>query len=269
MGALAYSWRLVWSEFVRRWLSVIRYPVDYFTGVIILYLLFVGIFYGVSGNLGEATPGLGDTIDGLVLGTVMWFFAIAVFNQIRVILEMEAVSGTLEQLFLAPVSFVWILLVRSVVGFVYSFVAVVILLILIMATTGRWLAIDAPPVILVVVLAMAGVQGVALVLGGLSLIFKRLGQLNTIVQFVFLFLSYPPVEKLPHAWQAVAYTFPLARGMTLLRGLVTEGWSLGDPQSLANLASLAANSAVYLVLGTLAYLLCERIAKDQGLLGHY
>lgn len=268
MISLGYAARLFSSEFVRRFWMVVRYPVDYLAGVIILYLLFFGIFTGVSANMGGA-PGLDTTIDGMVIGAAMWLFTIAVFNQIRVILEMEAMAGTLEQLFLAPVRFVNLMLVRSIVGYFYSLLATAILLVLIMATTGRWLSFDALPALLVVTMAMVGVHGAALILGGLQLVFKRLGQLNTIAQFGFLFLAFPPVEKLSPLWQTIAYSFPLARGMTLLRGIVVDGWPLSDPQAQANLLSLAFNSAVYFALGTLFYLLCERIAKEHGMLGHY
>lgn len=269
MISVAYFLGVARAEFARRWWMILRYPVDYLSGVAILYFLFVGIFYGVKTNVAADAPGMDATLDGLVLGTAMWFFTISTFNQYRVVLEMEAVTGTLEQLFLSPVRFVYLLFTRSIVGFFYSVVAVSMLLVLIMATTGRWLEIDIAPVLLVMVLAMIGVAGIALMLGGLSLIFKRLGQLNTIVQFGFIFLAYPPIEKLSPAMQTFAYSLPLARGMTLLRGMVIEGWALTDPVALANLASLALNSAVYLVLGTAAYLLSERIAKEHGLLGHY
>jgi hypothetical protein len=57
--------------------------------------------------------------------------------------------------------------------------------------------------------------------------------------------------------------------MTLLRGLGIDGWAWNDAAALANLASLVVNSAVYLVVGWAFYLLCERIAKAYGLLGHY
>jgi len=269
MTGIACIFNITWAEFVRRWWMVIRYPVDYFTGIISLYLLFVGVFYGVAGNFGQAAPGLDRTLDSLVLGTCMWFFSIAIMNQVRVILEMEAVTGTLEQLFLVPYRFVVILMVRSITGFVFAFLAVAILLVLIMATTGRWLSFPILPAILVLVLAALGIQGVALIMGGLSLVFKRLGQLNMIVQFGFLFLAFPPIENLTPGWQTVAYTFPLSRGMTLLRGLVVDGWQWTDQAVALNLASLVFNSVIYLVIGWLFYLASERIAKDHGLLGHY
>lgn len=265
----AYLWNNLAVEFARRFWTMIRYPVDYFTGVISLYLLFIGLFYGVAGHFDAAAPGLSRTLDGLVLGTCMWFFAISVMNQVRVILEMEAVTGTLEQLFLSPVRFITILMIRSFSGFVYSVIAVVILLVLIMATTGRWLSFPLVPTLAVFVLCALGIHGLALVMGGLSLVFKRLGQLNMIVQFGFIFLAYPPVENLAPAWQKVAYSFPLARGMTILRGLVVDGWSASDPLFAMNLLSLILNSAVYFALGWAAYFFCERIAKEYGLLGHY
>jgi len=269
MTSAAYILNLARAEFARRYWTVVRYPVDYFTGIVSLYLLFIGVFYGVAGNFDEGVAGLDRTLDSLALGTAMWFFAISVMNQVRVILEMEAVTGTLEQLFIAPVRFFWILSMRAFTGFVASVVAVALLLVLIMATTGRWLAIPIIPAIAIITLAALGIQGVALVMGGLTLVFKRIGQLNMIVQFAFLFLAFPPIENLNPAWRGVAYSFPLARAMTLLRGLGIDGWAWNDAAALANLASLVVNSAVYLVVGWAFYLLCERIAKAYGLLGHY
>lgn len=269
MVNLTYLVNITRAEFGRRYWSVVRYPVDYLTGVVSLYLLFIGVFYGVAGNFAASPEGLERTLDSLVLGTTMWFFAISVMNQIRVILEMEAVTGTLEQLFLSPVRFIVVLMVRSFSGFVASIVAVILLLLLIMTTTGRWVALPIFPAIVVITLVACGIQGVALIMGGLTLVFKRLGQLNMIVQFGFLFLAFPPIEKLSPAWQTVAYSFPLSRGMTLLRGLSVDGWTWNDSVASANLISLITNSIVYFVIGWAFYLLCERIAKEHGLLGHY
>jgi ABC-2 type transport system permease protein len=132
----------------------------------------------------------------------------------------------------------------------------------IMATTGRWLHFDVPSVAVVLVLTMAGVVGLGLVMGGLALVFKRMQTLGGFLGLAFLPLVAAPVDRFP-----LLKLLPVAHGNTLLRGVLVQRRSVfGRPLELAILLAV---STAYLALGVAVFRVMERQARERALLGQY
>jgi len=83
-----------------------------------------------------------------------------------------------------------------------------------------------------------------------------------ILQFAFVPLLFLPAEK----WWGKA--LPLSLGTNLIRQVMTDGKSLVD-LSRVDLLALLGTAVFYFGLGLFAFRLCERVAKDRGLLAHY
>jgi ABC-2 type transport system permease protein len=146
--------------------------------------------------------------------------------------------------------------------FVFSFVPIMLLLFAMMATTGRWLRVDMVSLVPLLVITLLGAYGVGFALGGLALVFKRIQALFQIIQFVFIGLLVIPA-RVP----GVKY-LPLAMGNDLIRAVMVDGvrlWRLPP----GDILTAAAVGAVYLAIGIVIFSLCERVAKNRGLLGHY
>jgi ABC-2 type transport system permease protein len=263
--------KLARAEVVRTVLLTIRYPIEFLVGLGIMYSIFMGLFLGASALVQDPKV-LAASLDGFVISYLMWFFVISAMNRLAFHVQMEAQMGVLEQLFLNYPNILGLLLVRSVVDFFESFAVVLVLLMLIMVTTGRWLAIgwsNVGEVLLLIVVTVAGVYGFGLIFAGLALMFKRIGQVGSITQFGFFLLAYLPIEQTSGWLQITLYSLPLTLGIRLLKAVVVHHESVFGEANVVLLAALALNSAVYLLVGSVVFRLCERKSRIDGRLGQY
>jgi ABC-2 type transport system permease protein len=265
---------------IRRWLKIlraeayrdlitsVRYPVEMATGLFMLYVFFMGIYNGARKLAG--TQGILAGHDGMVVAFTLWFFALMAINTMSVDIESEARQGTLEQVYLHAPNYLALLWLRAVVHLAYGAWMVLALSLLIQVTTGRWLhlGLSGVPVLLgAAVIGVIGLCGIGLILGALSLVFKRIGQLSAIVQFGLFFIALVQVQGLPPLWQTVLPHLPLAGAVQIVTALVTPGT---DPATFGpELLWLAVDSAVYALLGSLVFMWAEKRARKAGSLSHY
>lgn len=250
------------TMFVREWIELKRYPFNLLSGLIALYLIFLVVFVGYKA-LGAGSPQFGDTLDGIVIGFMMWTFAIAAYSTLSWGLMNEARMGTLEQLYMTPLGFDWVCIFRVISSFFLNLLFVLPILVMMMVTTGRYLHLDLFSIAPLLILSLAGVYGVGFVMGGLALVFKQIQAFFQIIQFVFIGLIALPISKLP-----LLKALPLALGSNLIGEVMVEKRSIfllppGD------LLILMVNSAFYFLVGFWVFKLFLGIARKRGLLGHY
>ena len=256
------------AELVRDVTIALRYPLELLTGVFILYVLFMGLFMGAKLLAGQQA--LSGNLDGVVIGYSMWFFAMMAMNTMSTDIESEARQGTLEQVYIHAPNYLSLLWVRALVHMSMGAGVVVVLAVLIQATTGHWLPLSwdkVPLMVVAIFLTVLGLCGFGLILGGLSLVFKRIGQLSALVQFSLFFLSYADLGSIPLPWRNVVAHLPLARGVDLLKTLMNEG--LGAVSWGHDLGWLTADSLLYAVIGSLVFYALDRVARKGGMLSHY
>ncbi len=243
---------------------LIRYPLESAAGIVILWLLFIGIFFGAQSISGA--PISPQRLTPLVLGYCLWFFAVIMLNSVSYELMSEAAQGTLEQLALSRrPGLLTVVLLRSLTSFAFGLISVSLLLVLIMATTGIWLSFPLGQSFLLVLMSVAVLAGISLFMGGLALIFKRVGQVVALTQFLLLLVAFSPPEMLGRLSQPVKFLLPLAGGVELLSRLATvQGPVRTEEWLMMTLAAL-----IYLAVGAILFLIAERIARRHGLLGHY
>jgi ABC-2 type transport system permease protein len=246
----------------------LRYPMELFTGLFVLYLLFMGLFMGARVIAGQQV--LSGNLDGVVIGYTMWFLAMMAINTMSTDIESEARQGTLEQVYLHAANYLGLLWVRAIVHLTMGFGIVILLAVMIQASTGSWLNLTwyvLPAVLVTIIITAWGLCGFGLILGGLSLVLKRIGQLSAIIQFGLFFLAYADLASIPQPWQQIVAHLPLARGVDILKGLLSTSGAavqLGE-----NMSWLLVDSLVYAVIGSLVFAAMERVARKQGLLSHY
>ncbi|MCI2426462.1 ABC transporter permease, partial [Candidatus Acetothermia bacterium] len=131
---------LVLFKTMFKWEFIImrRYLFNMLSALISIYILFLLIFLGVRA-LGGGAPGFGGTLDAIVVGFLVWIFALFTYGNFAGGMIREAQEGTLEQLYMSSVGFIWVSLFRSMSSFLITLIFNITLLILMMATTGRWL----------------------------------------------------------------------------------------------------------------------------------
>jgi len=125
--------------------------------------------------------------------------------------------------------------------------------------------------VLPLVLLVVGSVGYSLILGGLTLLFKRLEILKDLFQTAVLIFGgvLVSLERMPGWMATIARFLPLTPGVDFLRKTLLEGVSLGTLAADGTLLWMVGNAAAYLVLGIVIFRWCERIAKRRGTLGQY
>lgn len=244
------------------WIEARRYWLNTIMRLALSYVLFLTIFLGVRMTVGDGEAS-GDPLSAVVVGLMVWILALRAFRGISGRLSTEATMGTLEQLAMSPLGLGRVLVCRALVEFVVQLVLVLMLLFMMMATTGKWLHLHFLSILPLLFLTVAGVQGIGFAMGGLALVFKRITSVFLLFQYLFVALIAVPVDANP-----LIRWLPLSWGSHLLRRVMVEGESLLEipPESLL---LLVVTSTVYFGLGFIVFKFFERQARERGLLGHY
>ena len=232
-------------------------------------ILFALFFLAIAFALGRGTFQR-EQVASLMLGFVGYIFFHMQTNRLFWGLLGEMQSGTLEQMYLSPLPS-WLLTIglqaASVVEAALSAIVLYLLINLVVPVTIplRWAALL--PLIMLVV----GSVGYSLILGGLTLIFKRLEVLKEMFQIVVLMFGgvFVSLDRMPGWMETIARFLPLTPGVEVLREILLEGISLLGLASDGTLLWLVGNAVVYLLLGIVIFQWCERIAKRRGTLGQY
>jgi len=249
------------AVFIRELIMMQRYLVNSVSGVITLYIVFMILFFGARAVAGGALAIGGTTTEGLVVGYLVWTFAMMGYQELAWGIINEAQVGTLEKLYLTPVGFRWVNVFSQLSQLVVNLTLLGVVMLLIMLTTGVTLKIDVATVIPLLLITASAAYGLGFALAGLALIHKRIQSAFQIVQFILVaFIAAPPTS-----WSQF---LPLNLGNRLLNAAMVRGVRLWE-LPLGQLVTTVLVGAGYLGLGILVMNHCERRARDRGLLGHY
>jgi ABC-2 type transport system permease protein len=250
-------------ELKRIWTEFIRYPIDAIAGVIITTVIFYGLFLSARYIAGP-TLQFGERLDAIVVGYVLSTLVIFIVADIAFGLQIEAQTGTLEQVFLSPFGALRVFLARAIASLTLRLVLIMGVLLLTIILTGRHLHFP-PSLFLPLITVLLGAYGLAFMMGALALLFKRIQQLLGFVQFALLFLLTIPTEKWSAPLQGLRLVLPMTIGAGGLRDLMARNQSL----DFCVLALALLNGVGYFVLGLLVFRWAEGKAKSQGILGGY
>lgn len=251
------------AELRRSWIQFRRYPVEAIGGIIITTSIFYGLFLSARYIAGPSLQ-LGDRLDSIVIGYVLWTLVIFIIADIAGNLQYEAQTGTLEQLFLSRFGAIKVFLMRTLASLSLQMVLILSILLIIMALTGSRLNFPLA-LLLPLVTVLMGAYGIAFFMGSLALLFKRIQQLIAIFNFALLFLLATPTETWEPPLNILGKLLPMTPGAGLLRDLMARGESL----NFTKLGIAFVNGAVYFAIGLLLFRVAERKAKRRGMLSGY
>jgi ABC-2 type transport system permease protein len=235
-----------------------------------LELILFGLFFlAITFALGRGTFHR-EQVAPLLLGFVGYIFFHMQTNRLFWGLLGEVQSGTLEQMYLSPLPS-WLLTIGlQVASIVEAALSALLLylfidLVVLVAIPLRWAAL------LPLVMLVLGSVGYSLILGGLTLLFKRLEILKDLFQTVVLIFggALVSLERMPGWMATIARFLPLTPGVEVLRKTLLDQVSLGTLAGDGTLLWLVGSAAAYLLLGIVIFRWCERIAKRRGTLGQY
>ncbi len=253
---------LLQAFFKKEFIIFRRYLLNSLGGMITLYVVFlllVGGFQGIRALAGVE----GDTVEGLVVGYVLWFFMLSTYQDVSYTLRREAQEGTLEQLYMSVHGFGWVMGAKVVAGFFINLMFVAVLLVAALLTTGTNVNVDLFSLLPLVVGTLFGSVGIGFAIGGITLVLKRIESYTQMVQFLLIALVAAPAGRV--MWMRF---LPCSYGSNLIAQIMVGGQHITQ-LGLGNVIAMFLIGIGHLGLGYGVYKLCERKAMIQGTLGHY
>lgn len=252
---------LVYGILRKESLLFVRYKVNTLAYLVSLYAIFLMIFLG-----GRAVGGadvFGSSLGAIIVGYFLMTMTFTAFKELANTFTREASWGTLEQLYMCSLGFRRTTAIIAFTRVFLSFVIAVAVLALMLLTTGETLSLDVASALPVIVLAVTPVVGLGFLFGGLAIVYKRIDNLFSLMQFGVIGLIAAPVESYP-----ALKVLPLTQASYLLRLVMNEGYSIAEIPG-RELAVLVAVSVAYLAVGWFAFERLVQVARDRGVMGHY
>ncbi len=239
-----------------------RYAFNLASSAITFTLLFGVILGGMRGLAAAEGITLGPSLEGMVVGLLIWTLAVLSYQSWAYGLVFEAQTGTLEQLYLSPWGFRWVALGRLLGDLTFPLIFACLPITFGVLFTGRAFRVDLFTLVPLAMLTILQAWSLGLALGGLALLYKRIEASFQIMQFLIAGLI--GLAAVPGNWLLGALPFVLstrAAHQSLVHGVPL--WRQPSAPALLGV------TALWLLAGSWAYRHCERTAMRRGLLGHY
>ncbi|MBB6645415.1 ABC transporter permease [Halobellus ruber] len=253
-------YRLARAVLYREAVLFVRYPANAVGGVVIAVFFFGVLFYGGRMVAGRA---LTDSIEGIIVGYFLWTLSVGAYSAISNDIGSEVQWGTLERHVMTPFGFAPVALLKGVAKLVRTFLTSGIVLGVMLVVTGVTLELNVVTIVIVAGLSITSVLGLGFAAGGITLLYKRIGNWLNLLQFGFVVLVSAP--SLDVGWLRL---LPLAHGSGLLQRAMLDGTRIWE-FAIADLGLLVAVAVGYLGAGYLVFQYATRRARRLGVLGDY
>jgi ABC-2 type transport system permease protein len=256
----ATHWDLTKAVLYREYLLFVRYPANAVGGIVISVFFFGLLFYGGRMLAGQA---LDDSLEGLIVGYFLWTLSVGAYSSISNDIGSEVQWGTLERHFMTPFGFAPVALAKGVAKVVRTFVTSLVVLAVMLVLSGSVLQLHVLTIVVVSTLSIASVLGLGFAAGGITVLYKQVGNWLNLLQFGFILLISAPAFGL--GWTRV---LPLVQGSALLQRTMIEGTRLWQ-FPLVDLAVLFGTAVGYVLAGYAVFQITTRRARKLGVLGDY
>jgi len=266
------------AEIVRSWIVMRRYWFRTLTGMVIGYgmlmVLIAGFMYSRD-SVTEAMDGrFGDPEQAthFVLGFIIGMFAFGIVGMFSQGIQGMATSGVLEQLCMSPHGLVTNFLARCVTASFATVISSGIMLYLVTLTVGGTLHFDVVAVPLLLLLTFTNLIGFGFLTGGLTLVFKQVGQVAILVRMgLFGLAIFAREDLLNHGWalSLVMHALPITDAAICLKLVMIEGQTFADIAGHEAFYGLLANCVVWMTIGIVCFRYMEDYSRSKGTLGAY
>lgn len=270
LGRLAAEMRAAFVKDIRVYF---RYPSLILSEFITLPAWFVLFAVGVAANFvrtGNVTSTLGaaSTFSFFYWGFVFLIvFSTSIWG-IGQYIRTEQLQGTIEQLFVAPISRVSIIFGRFARTF-FTDLAIIAYTALLIGGLGHQQVSIGNPLLFALVFAILylGVLGFGLIFAGITFRIKSFNILSNLTQFLVIGLCgvFFPLTVLPGPVRLVSFAIPFTYFADLLRYAASGSTTITDP-ALEVLVALVLSLGLF-VAGLLLFKATEKYAQTRGLIG--
>jgi len=251
---------MIFEEFRKSAILVKRYPLSLVAGVLVLSLIFIGLYetaFGFSSDvLDESEKGSRATIP--IQKFLIWVTLISGFSSISDSIKTEAQSGTLEVLFLSSRPVVYIYVIKALVTTCISFCIVMLIMFVLSAYYGAHPEFNLHYFAGLVSTFFAAI-GVGFFVGSLTLYFKDIGPLTNLIQFLLLPILLGGIISVNHISMVIIPGY----APTLLTG------DAGNVSSNEYLIYCGLNSLLWFLVGVLVLIYAASKVKRSGTVNQY
>lgn len=241
--------------------------------------LFIAFVLLLGFTIGQGDAIVADELDWsldsaraswLMIGFVAFAYTYLHVQKVFWRLLTEIQTGTLEQTYLSPLPS-WVHVVAGRVASAVAETAVVVAIVygatsLVVRMDLEWRLAALAPVALLVV----GAAGLALIIAGVALVWKRVMMLNDLMLLFLMFFSGAlfPLAEMPGWAQTIGEPIFMTHSVEALRITMLDGANL--PWSgIGGWAWTLATAFGWFLAGLAVFKACERIALRQGSLSHF
>ena len=264
---------VLYAETLRELITIRRYFLEAISGLVMVYILFMGFFFAGQGFTEQITSQTNNSTDlaHRTVGFILWLFALNSVGHFSNAIRDESQIGVMEQIALSPSGLIVDMWGRAIGRTIIDCIMIGLVLVTIIATTKISLSLPFFSVGFIFILTLLGLYGLGFFFGGLALIYKRLGSVTIVVRFSFLILTgaITPIENFPSWLQLISKTLPMTEGLKILRLLMIEKKPFSFILDSGDFLILIVNSTLYIAVGLISFMYLERIARHKGLLGVY
>lgn len=218
----------------------------------------------------SAIPYGGDYLAFLITGAVLWQMVTFGLYSISSAFTVEMVTGTFETIYLSRANLLTVLLGVSLFSLATNICMIVVSLVLSTIIFGVQLHFDSIPLaLLILVMTYFSMLGIGMVVAGITIITKSVGQIVSIFTLAMGILCgvMVPVELLPPLARQLSYFVPITYSLDALRNALLLG--AGFNEVAQPLLILTVMSVVLIPVGYKTFTICLNRAKKEGSLGQF
>jgi len=271
------------AELVRSYIVTRRYWFRTLIGILVGYGMLMVLIYGFI--FSQDTSGMAERMGGgdalkatnFVLGFIIGMFAFGIVGMYTQGLQGMAASGVLEQLCLSPHGLITNFMARTIVGAVWTVISSAALVWLVAYTVKGTLHYDPAAILAIMALTFTNLLGFGLLVGGLVLVFKQVGQLAMIVRMVLFGLAVVASEEnLRNSnvlIQGIMHVLPITDAAicfkyVLIKGQINEAGEFISVFLHPSFYFLLVSCVVWTTLGVICFKAMENHSRSKGTLGN-
>ena len=261
--------------FLKRDFSILStYRLAFATGLFsmvfnILSLIMFGFIFGRT-ELPVLAPYGGNFISYLLVGSLGWGFLWTISSIVSMSLRSEMVMGTLESILVTPTSLFSMILAYSLFGCFFGLISMLGVVAVGFALFGAVPLLSSNIFTFIVfMLSIILMSGFGMMLAGLTMWLKNIGEITALVQNITMLLSgvYFPIEILPESIRGIAKFVPFYYPMTALRKSLSP--AVGSYDFMVDMLILLLSSIAFVVVGIYVLQKGVKKARAQGSLSFF
>lgn len=263
MNSLKVYAKVMLAEIKMNLIEAYSYKIGIITDVVAMIIIYLScLFFDGYSSIGSYYNVGSDVSKNFVLqGYIFWSLAVLILGTLSNSIRRDAEKGTLEQKVMSVIPIQILLLGDFFASLIVNIIVIAIVCVFSMLFLGVTISFNFMTIIILGAM-LVGMYGLSLILGGIALISKRIGNLVYMVQTLLLIISNAVVQV--DSVNAIGSIFPLTLAIKIGRKF-TAGMEI----EISEIIFFAANCTLWLIFGMFIFELFLKKSKQMGVLSDY